>query len=77
MDAPDPILPQISLWPSLLWMVALVVVGVATVIHAARRARWGWVTALVLAAPLAIPLYWLLGVPSRETRQRRGQPLTP
>ena len=65
MDPPDPILPQSSIWPVAL-LSLLVTVGILTAVHAGRRGRWLWATAVVLAVPLALPLYWL-----GEARVRR------
>jgi uncharacterized membrane protein len=57
--APDPTVPEPSLWPLVLLGV-IVAVTVLTIVHAARHRRWGWIAGLVLGLPLVLPLYWVV-----------------
>ena len=50
--------PEPSLWPLVLLGV-IVAVMLLTIVHAARRRRWGWVAGVVLGLPLVLPLYWM------------------
>lgn len=57
--APDPILPDTNLWPTVAWLALVIFVVGASMMHAANRGRWGWVVLLALAPPFALPIYWL------------------
>jgi hypothetical protein len=61
--APDPILPDLDLWPTIGWLAFVITAVVGSVVHAALRGRWLWVCALVIGPPLAVPLYWLFRAP--------------
>ena len=58
VDAPDPILPETSLWPTAAWLSVLLLVLIASVVHAGSRKRWTWLAGMVVLAPVAVVAYW-------------------
>ena len=60
MDAPDPLLPDNNLLPTLLWLGVLLITVVASVVHAVRRKRAAWVVGMVLLPPVGIVGYWFV-----------------
>lgn len=58
MEAPEPVLPDTNLWPTILWFSVLVVVLAASLFHAGARKRWGWMIGMVVIPPLGVVSYW-------------------
>ena len=61
VEAPAPLLPDQGA-SAMVWMVVVLVAVCATVAHAVASRRFGWAVLAVVAAPVAVPAYWVVTV---------------
>ena len=52
------------------WLLLSMLVFVGTLIHAARRNRWGWFVIILLMPGLGLTVYWLWNAGTRFPPER-------
>ena len=71
VDAPEPLLPNINPWPTIIWVSVCLVILIASLVHAGARRRWGWMIGMVIV-PLGVAAYWIAELLRPSSSAGRG-----